>query len=645
MNYLEGLNKGQKEAVLHKDGPLLIFAGAGAGKTKTVTHRILHLIQEGVAPTSILAVTFTNKAAGEMRDRVMSLIEKDNVLSFPSSNPWVVRQHLPEISTFHSLGVKILKEHAKDIGKTKNFTILDKDDSLRAIKRILKRLDLDPKQYEPRKILNRISRTKGDGVGFKEFAEGTHDFFGNIVVTVWEKYEKELRETNALDFDDLLVKTLHLLEQNKEILEKYQERWRYIHVDEYQDTNRVQYEFTKLLANKYKNICVVGDNDQSIYSWRGADYSNILNFEKDYPKAKIVLLEENYRSTKTIISAANEVIKKNRERIEKNLFTSRDDGERILVYAAPDEKKEAEFIVGKTKELIDKGTNPKDIAVLYRANFQSRILEEKFLHSGIPYQVLGVRFFERKEIKNMLAYLRAAINPDDLHSIERIINVPARGIGKVTLAKVFGGQRESLSPRMKEKVDTFFEILKSINNKSHVLAPSELLKYVARVSGIEGALKKGSEDDLERLENINELVTLATKYDTLPAEEGLDLFLEDASLMTSDQDQIEDAKGVKLMTVHAAKGLEFDYVFVTGLEEDLFPHTKLGSEEKDEEEERRLFYVAVTRAKEKLFLTYGHKRMLYGQETMNLPSQFIYDIDESLIENQEGAYETVISIE
>jgi len=646
-SHLIGLNKAQTEAVLHKNGPLLVFAGAGAGKTKAITHRILNLIKDGVSPHEILGVTFTNKAANEMRERVIALLKKDKILSFPhSSNPWIARQHGPEISTFHSLGVKILKENAQKIGKTKNFTILDKDDSLRVIKKILKQLDIDPKQFEPRKLSGRISRAKGDGMSFIEFSNAPEiNFFEKIVSRVWEEYEKELKNTNALDFDDLLLAPLRLFKKDKDILEHYQNKWKYIHIDEYQDTNKVQYEFTKLLADKHKNICVVGDNDQSIYSWRGADYANILNFEKDYPNAKIIILEENYRSTKNIISAANEIIKKNKERIEKRLFTSRGDGEKILVYAARDEKREADFIVYKVNDLLNAGVIPKDIAVLYRANFQSRILEEKFLRSGIPYQVLGVRFFERKEVKDVLAFLRASLNPDDANSVLRVINVPPRGIGKVTLAKVFSGKRDTLAPKLKEKVDVFFQILQSIKNKSSLFLPSELLKYIVQISGIEESLKNGSEDDLERLLNINELVTIATKYDTLPIGEGIEMFLEDASLMTSDQDQIEDAKGVKLMTVHASKGLEFNYVFVTGLEENLFPHTVMGKEKKDKEEERRLFYVAITRAKEKLFLTYGYKRMLYGQETENLPSQFIFDISPHLLDEKEDDIESVITIE
>ena len=630
MNYLEGLNERQQEAVLQTEGPLLILAGAGAGKTKTVTHRIMHLVGKGIAPQNILAITFTNKAAKEMKERVDTLLVNDNDLNRPLSI-----QERPFMSTFHSLGVHIIKENAYKLGLPRHFAIFDRADSKRAVKEALTEANIDPKQFDPGKILHAISKYKGDLETADTFAEKVgNEYFMRIVADVWKRYETILRKEKALDFDDLLLTTVLLLRNDPEILAHYQTKWHYIHIDEYQDTNKVQYTIAKLLAKKSKNICVVGDIDQMIYSWRGADIQNILNFENDYPEAKVVLLEENYRSTQTILSAANKVIAKNKMRREKNLFTKNTAGERIGVFAGYDEAEEADFIAEKAKELINAGTPARDIAVLYRANFQSRVLEEGFLTHSINYQVLGTRFFERKEVKDVLSYLRAALNPESLADIKRIINVPVRGIGKVTLLKILSNQRESLPIAMREKIDNFYTILAVIRERAGSQKPSDTIKYIIKAIGLEESFKKaGTDEDLERLENIKELATLALKYDDLPPEEGIESLLADAALASDQDSLIKNQDAVKLMTIHASKGLEFDYVFITGLEENLFPHKRMGDDKDvDTEEERRLFYVALTRAKKKLYLTYAGMRTIFGSKQMNIPSEFMIEMDDELIE-------------
>jgi DNA helicase II / ATP-dependent DNA helicase PcrA len=634
-DHLNGLNPAQKEAVLHTEGPLLIFAGAGAGKTKTLTCRIMHLIKNGIEPKQILAITFTNKAAKEMRDRVLTAIDKERGLAgiFPGEKPF--------ISTFHSLGVHILKENSREIGLIRNFSIFDKNDSLKTVKDIVRDMGLDPKQHEPGKILNIISREKGDLKNARDFAESIQgeNFTSHhgLISNIWNEYEKRLGAEKALDFDDLLLKTYKLLKNNKEVLEKYQNIWKYIHIDEYQDTNKVQYMTVKLLAEKNKNLCVVGDIDQNIYSWRGADIKNILSFEKDYPSAKVVLLEENYRSTQNILAVANSIIKKNTNRVEKNLFTKNAEGEKITLYAGFNEVEEAQYIANKSKELIASGISARDIAVLYRANFQSRALEDAFLTKSVPYQVLGTKFFERKEVKDIISFVRAGLNPESMTDIKRIINVPARGIGKVTIIKIFAGQKEELPAGVKIKVNQFYNLLKNIGEMAKDKKPSEVIKYIIKESGIENELKDGSDEDKERLENMRELATLAIKYDHFPLGEGIEKLVEEAALAT-DQDSLEkNENAVKLMTVHASKGLEFEYVFITGLEEDLFPHQRMNAtkNKEDSEEERRLFYVAITRARKKIYLTYANTRTIFGSTQSNTPSQFISDIEEDFIENDQ----------
>lgn len=629
MKYLERLNKQQKEAVLYTEGPLLIVAGAGAGKTKTITHRIIHLIHQGVNPSSILAVTFTNKAAKEMRERVMSLLEDK---SHGIVNP-VSYSSTPFVSTFHSLGVSIIKENAHLIGLTKHFSIIDESDAISIIKDVMKQHDIDPKQHEPRKIKSIISKAKGDFITLENYRGNVNSSLQSIVALVWGGYEARLKNEKGLDFDDLLLESVLILRKFPEVKKQYQERWKYIHIDEYQDTNEVQYEMTKLLVGSKENICVVGDTDQNIYSWRGANIKNMLHFEKDYPNAKIIMLEQNYRSTKNIIEAANSIIEKNQYRVPKTLFTDNVNGEQILVCEAYDETSEANFVAKEIDELL-KENKPEDIAILYRANFQSRVLEEAMLARQIPYQVLGVKFFERKEIKDILSYIKASLNKESLSDIKRIINTPARGIGKVTLTKLFAGQFVELPANMQEKINKFYLLLDNIREYTEGNKTSEVVKYIIEKSGLEKELSNGTNEDLERLENMKELVTLSIKYDNM--ENGIEQLLEDASL-SSDQDSLihkeEKKSGVRLMTVHASKGLEFKYVFVTGLEQDLFPHARLdGGSKEDKEEERRLFYVAVTRAREKLYLTYASLRTIFGMKQVNSPSEFIYDIPAHLTE-------------
>lgn len=637
-DYLNALNPAQREAVLHTGGPLLIIAGAGAGKTKTLTHRIFRLIKEGADPSSILAITFTNKAAREMRERVSNMLDKDAGLNRPTSHG-LYGDTGPFLGTFHSLGVKILRENYREAGIPASFSIFDRGDSLRAIKKAMEKRGIDPKSFEPGKILGAISREKGDMRSAEKFGKGGEKgYFRAMISNIWMEYENILREEKGLDFDDLLLKPAILLRRNEAIRENYQNKWKFIHIDEYQDTNSVQYEIAKNLASKSRNICVVGDVDQNIYSWRGADIKNILNFEKDYPEAKIVLLEENYRSTQMILTVANRIIEKNKMRPKKTLFTKNTEGERVGLYSAYDEVDEASFIATKCSELLEAGVNPSQIAVLYRANFQSRVLEEAFLNKKLPYQVLGTRFFERKEIKDAVSYLRASMNPDSFADWQRITTAPPRGIGKVTLAKVLSGQTNTLTPAVRKKIDQLSTLLRSIHEKIVSGKLSDAFKFTLTESGLIEHLKTEGVDGEERIENLKELITFASRYDAEDGEKASEHFLTDVAL-SSDQDEMEEKKeAVRLMTVHASKGLEFDVVFVAGLEEDLFPHKKLNESEmsdSESEEERRLFYVALTRARKKVYLSYASTRTIFGSRQVNVPSEFIFDIDEEFLAPEE----------
>jgi DNA helicase-2/ATP-dependent DNA helicase PcrA len=644
--YVEGLNSKQKEAVLHTEGPLLVLAGAGSGKTRVITHRIVHIIHQGTSPHNILAVTFTNKAAKEMRERVEHLVKK-----YPPTERAAL-DSLPLVTTFHSLGVRLLREFHESLGLRRHFTIYDRSDSLRAVKAAVEKTGYNPKEHEPKKILSKISRAKGDAINFAEYKLSASSFPDQVAATVWEHYEANLKQDHALDFDDLLIKTLGLLKNHPPVRETLQNRYKYIHVDEYQDTNAVQFSIAKILAGSKNNICVVGDIDQNIYSWRGADIKNVLQFEQEFPGAQTILLEENYRSTKTIIAASNDIIEKNKNRIAKDVFTSNEEGEKITLYAAMTGQDEAEYIAMTAKSLVEAGNNPADIAVLYRTNFQSRVLEEAFLNYGVEYQLLGTKFYERKEIKDVLSYLRLSLNPGNTADLTRVINEPARGIGKVTMLKVVEGKRSELKGATLEKVERFDQIMMDIADEARTKPLSETLKFIIKRTGIETELKKsGTEDDLSRLENLQELVTLGKRYDEMSPEDAIESLIETAALQ-SDQDELKDKEeqdAVRLMTIHAAKGLEFPFVFITGLEEGLFPHERLDDTGIDHEEERRLFYVAITRAAKKLFLTYAHLRTIYGSQRVNVPSSFLNDISTEHVEssnpNERGhssGYETTI---
>ncbi len=642
MQYLEELNPAQRRAVETTEGSLLVLAGAGAGKTKTVTHRILHLIKNGVAPQNILAVTFTNKAAREMQERIDRLLGSMRDINTPVSETG-----RPFVATFHGLGAFIIKENYRAVGVSKYFSIYDRADSKRLVKEALEKIGLNPKEFDPAKVLGVISREKGNFLSVEDYAREVQGelsgsrsgYFAQVVSQVWSEYEKNLRQENALDFDDLLLVSAKLLEK-VEIRKVYAERWRYLHIDEYQDTNKVQYKIALLLAGEHRNICAVGDVDQNIYSWRGANIRNILNFEKDFPGAKLVLLEENYRSTQTILAIANRIIERNKLRQEKRLVTRNALGERAGVFEALTENHEAQFVAQKTKELHERGVPYSEMAVLYRANFQSRVLEEEFLALGVPYQVLGTRFFERKEIKDILAFLRYALNPESISDLKRIINVPPRGIGKTTLLKIVAGKEADLPAKMRIKLSGFRNLLARIKDFALVNPPSRTIGFIAEESGLLSELTK-SEEDVERKENIKELVALSTRYDHLPAEEAAHKLLEDVSLASDQDSDKEEVEAVRLMTVHAAKGLEFSYVFITGLEEGLFPHNRDNDEnisQEEAEEERRLFYVALTRAKKKLFLSYAQTRTIFGSRGVNLPSEFVLEIPDEYLEREFADY-------
>lgn len=629
------LNQKQQQAVLRTEGPLLILAGAGAGKTKTITERIVQIVKKGTDPRAILAVTFTNKAAKEMRERIISRLEEEHVIErgFPY-------HPTPVIKTFHSLGLMMLSEYGDRLGLLKRPTILDSSDSLSIIKKAVEQLGIDPKINDPSKIRSIISREKGDFVSAQAYKQKVATAQMDIIASVWRIYEEELKQQRAVDFDDLIVRAVRMLEDHADIRDHYQKRFIYVHVDEYQDTNAAQYAFVKLLVNSVNNnICVVGDADQNIYSWRGANVRNIMNFENDFPGAETILLEENYRSTGNILSLANFSIKKNTIRKEKNLFTSQGMGDKIHICPAWDEGSEAEMIAQKCKEMIAGGQNPQNIAVLYRANFQSRILEEAFIRANVTYNLLGTKFFERKEVKDVMSYLRAAVNRNSQPDLRRVFETPKRGIGKVTVTKIFSGI--DIPASAQAKVGVVYDFL----DKILVLLSTEPLSHIIHMiivdSGMEREMLEGSSEDRERLENARELVSLTTRYDHLVGDEAITEFLEETSLQSDQDNDTKEKNGVRLMTIHSSKGLEFDQVFVTGLEQDLFPHKKIGTRKQskeEEEEERRLFYVAVTRARKHLYLTYAELRTIFGQKQINAPSEFLEDVQDEISEHEDLYY-------
>lgn len=632
MQYLHGLNEAQKEAVLTTEGPVSVLAGAGSGKTKVLTTRIYHLIRNGTPAERILAVTFTNKAAREMRERLSHMLDDAK---------------LPTVVTFHGLGRILLERFGSRIDVPRYFAIFDRDDSERAIKEALKALDVDPKEVPPRAILSRISKAKGDGLGAKDFrTKHAHESFrARITAECWLRYEETLKREKSLDFDDLIALPATLLREHADIREQAQQLFSYIHVDEFQDTNALQAELANMLSRTHKNIFVVGDIDQCIYTWRGATIENLLSFEDTYPGAHAIVLAHNYRSTKTIVDTANRIIEKNRNRKEKVAVTDNDEGEPVRIHVAFTADGEARWIADEVRHQMLGGVPAEEIAVLYRTNFQSRALEEAMLRGRIPYKLLGTRFLDRKEVKDVLAWVRLALEPTRETDRMRAVQFPARGIGKVTLGKLAAGQREVLKAGERAKVEAFESLVNELHDASQTMEPSAFVRLVIERSGMEAALQKGGEEDAERLENVKELATLASRYDATPGTEGVNNFLADTAL-AGDQDEIDrdqSKTGVTLMTVHASKGLEFETVFVTGLEEGLFPHQGMDDEKRDEEEERRLFYVAVTRARKRLILTLARVRKIYGVDTMSAPSSFIHDIDEHLLHLEEGdEHETII---
>lgn len=626
MNLVDSLNDRQKEAVVNTDGPMLILAGAGSGKTKVLTTKVAYLIEEkNIDPNNILAITFTNKAAKEMKERIFKL---------EGNSAFYI-----QISTFHSFGLKILKENCELLGYEKNFTILDSDDSLSIIKKIMKELNIDANKYNPKAIKNVISNNKNEIIDPEKYSLYVNTDFDEIALEVYRKYEKSLKINNAVDFDDLLILPLKLFNNNPGVLQKYQEKYKYVFIDEYQDTNEPQYILSKMISAKYKNITVVGDADQAIFTWRGANYKNILNFEKDYKDAKVVLLEENYRSTKTILNAANNVIKNNKVRKEKNLWTQNEEGSKITYYKAFDEKDESNYVVNEIKKLIEKGVNPKDICVLYRANAQSRTVEEAFLTSNISYNIVGsYAFYNRKEIKDLIAYLKLIYNNKDDVSLLRVINYPKRGIGNKAIENL-AIKSNVLDKSLYEVIDSgkeleFKNMIEEIKKEESHLTLTELIDMVLDKSGMKKSLEdeKSIEADI-RLENLEEFKSIAKAMEINEGIVSLEELLDKLALVSDVSEQKNDNEDkVTLMTMHAVKGLEYDYVFIVGVEEGLFPHNNSLESNDELEEERRLCYVAITRAKKKLYLINARSRILYGKVSSNVPSRFINEISDEYIE-------------
>lgn len=642
---LQTLNKEQQEAVCHTNGPLLIMAGAGSGKTRVLTHRIAYLIDEkDVSPSNILAITFTNKAAREMKDRVGKLIG-------PEANyMWV--------STFHSMCVRILRRDIERIGYNRNFTIIDGSDQRTVMKQILRNLNIDPKQFDPRAMINQISGAKNELITPELYEEQAENYFEQTVAKIYHAYQKMLRKNQTLDFDDLIMETIHLFKRVPEVLQYYQRRFQYIHVDEYQDTNKAQYSLIKQLANRYQNLCVVGDSDQSIYRWRGADIKNILTFEKDYPNAKVIYLEQNYRSTKSILQAANHVINHNAGRKPKKLWTDNDTGEKIIYYQGSTEREEAFYITEKIQDLfMSKKYSPQDIAVLYRTNAQSRAIEDMFMKANMSYQIVGgLKFYDRKEIKDIIAYLRLITNPDDDISFERVVNVPKRGIGAASIEKLRNYanaydlslfqaindiEQTAVPKRAANALIKFQDMMLNLIRQQDFLTATDMVESVLEQTDYEEMIK--SEKSLEaqsRLENISEFLTVTQDFEkTSEEDKTLVSFLTDLALIADidsvDEEDPEQMEKITLMTLHSAKGLEFPVVFLIGMEENIFPHSRSIMDNEEMEEERRLAYVGITRAEELLYLTHASMRTLYGRTNMNPMSRFIEEIPAELIEGLE----------
>ncbi|MDW0114755.1 DNA helicase PcrA [Sporosarcina saromensis] len=647
-NLLAGMNPEQAKAVKKTEGPLLIMAGAGSGKTRVLTHRIAYLIVEkNVYPSNVLAITFTNKAAREMRERIDSLLGPGT-----GERMWV--------STFHSMCVRILRRNIDRIGMSKNFTILDSSDQLTAIKNVLKERNIDSKQYDPRTMLGTISSAKNECIDAEKFKAqiNMQNPYEKTVATVYEGYTKKLRQNQSLDFDDLIMMTLTLFERVPDVLDYYQNKFQYIHVDEYQDTNNAQYRLVKMLAAKFRNICVVGDSDQSIYRWRGADIGNILSFEKDYTDATVIMLEQNYRSTKTILQAANDVIQNNESRYDKKLRTENENGNAITVYKAADEKDESQYIVQKIIELKEEENLSLDqFAVLYRTNAQSRMIEEYLVKSNLDYTIVGgTKFYDRKEIKDLLAYLRLIANPDDDLALARIINEPKRSIGATSFERmamfalenersIFDALQEvhfmGLTAKAANEAVKFRDMIEGFAKMQEYLPVTELVEQVLEKTGYRAMLEREKSIEAEsRLENIDEFLSVTEAFEKRAEEDDSDrslvAFLTDLALIADidslDKETNQSTEKIVLMTMHAAKGLEFPVVFVIGMEENIFPHSRSIGDSAEMEEERRLAYVAITRAEKRLFLTCAAYRTIFGRTSYNNPSRFLHEISEDILE-------------
>jgi len=660
---LTSLNPKQQEAVKATHGPVLVFAGAGSGKTRALTHRIAYMIQEkNVHPSNILAVTFTNKAAQEMKNRVIKLLKNED------------EADLPTLGTFHATCVRMLRKNIHLLGYENSFTIYDTADQQILVKQILKNLHIDEKQTNPRAILNYISGAKNELIGPEQYQQYANNFFTERVAEVYEHYQKALHKNSALDFDDIIMKTVELFRKHKNVLDRFQEKFQFISVDEYQDTNHAQYILTNMLAEKYRNLCVIGDSDQSIYSFRGANITNILNFEKDYPDAKTILLDQNYRSTQNILDAAHNIIVKNAKRKDKKLWTERAGGEKISLRTMENERSEGEFIAQEILEKVKSHETPdyRDFVILYRTNAQSRVLEEVFLRYGIPYKIVGgIRFYERKEVKDLVAYLRLVQNPNDSVSLLRIINTPARKIGAKTIEVLqqYSIQHglsmyqtmerlvtvtdkkpaDSTAPAPEntipadvelagtkiEAIKKFVELIKKLQKANQEFQAAGVIKHVLEYTGYKQMVDDNTAEGDARIENIYELVSVASKYNSLDPVLSLSIFLEEISLIADIDNMSEQDNAVTFMTIHSAKGLEFPTVFLAGLEEGIFPHSRSLLERQELEEERRLMYVAITRAKDKLYMLHAKSRMLYGEVHSSAPSQFLIDIPEELIDKPE----------
>ncbi len=679
---LEKLNAPQREAVTTTEGPVLIIAGAGSGKTRALTHRVAYLIcEKKISPRRILAVTFTNKAAGEMKERIKELLSSDannankhandaNSLRYSHEFVDSHRYDMPTVGTFHSICVRILRHEIEKMGYKSSFNIFDDQDQLALMKKVMKEMEINTDQFKPKAILGAISNAKNELKSADEFLAGVGGYFEEMVAKIYLNYQKKLKDQDALDFDDILMIMVKLFQKFPEVLEKYQNFFEYIMVDEYQDTNRAQYLLVKLLSEKYKNLCVVGDDWQGIYSWRGANIQNILDFEKDYPEARVIKLEQNYRSTQNILDAAYGVISKNINRKDKKIWTDNQSGHLLSSFEAEDEKEEAQFIVEEIKKLCGNRTGSFDFAqdrklkfsdfvVLYRTNAQSRMIEEAMLRNSIPYRIIGgVKFYQRKEIKDIIAYLRVINNFNDETSLERIINEPRRGIGDVTLNKWIKISKENtidlitvglkisdlndkkiLSSKL-DAIVKFCEFIQRMSELKEKLPLTDFIQKVYSESGYEKFLMDGTEEGEMRNENVRELLTVAKKYNDYEPVEALKLFLEEVALV-SDTDNIDQAKdAVHLMTLHSAKGLEFKIVFIAGLEEGILPHSRSMLSDSDMEEERRLMYVGITRAMEKVYLLFTRMRNIFGSTQINASSRFLEDVPEHLLESYNMKHET-----